>query len=177
MDKRSKWLMIGVGLLAGAWILDQVVYSPWKQKWEKLGADLTKTRASLRAAKDVVAKEESVRAEWKKVKAPLDKPERAGIETDFMFVVGGLASNADARPGLDQRNAEQAGDFKEVIVDAHLTCTVDGLTKFLLAVYNSKEFLKLRRLHIGSQYDRPEEKMTVDVKLSTIVYAPKPNTK
>ena len=177
MTRRTQWLSIAASAVAAAFILETLVVSPWQMKWKKLGAELVRARAAQRSANEIIQQEDFVRREWARVMDQLDRPEREGIERGFVFVVGALASQADPRPGLDQRSVEQNGDFREIVVDARLTCTVEGLMRFLIAVHDSSEPLKILRLAVTSNYERSEEKLQVDGKISTILYAPKANPK
>jgi hypothetical protein len=64
-------------------------------------------------------------------------------------------------------------DFREYPVEMKFKLTWGQLVDLLAELHNSKEFLKPLRININSQYER-EDRLDLDLKLSTIEHSPVP---
>ncbi|HVR87776.1 MAG TPA: hypothetical protein VMU54_25840, partial [Planctomycetota bacterium] len=68
---------------------------------------------------------------------------------------------------------QQQGDFKEYIFDTKFKLTWAQFVDLLVELNNSKEFMKVLRMNIASQYEK-EDRLDLELKLSTIEHSPAP---
>ena len=84
---------------------------------------------------------------------------------------GEVARTAEVTFDIKGVREQQQGDFKEYVFETQIKLKWEQLGELLVALHNSREFLKPARVTVGSQYEK-EERLDVDLKVSTIEYAP-----
>jgi hypothetical protein len=174
MDKRRKVLLIGTIVAACAFLLDRAVNGLVIDPLQKIGQEMTKTDAEIRKANTVLNTEESVKRSWNKIRDRLDEPRPPDIHTNFMAHLGdhfekiGVAYDVNEIP-----QPQQQGDFKEYIFDTKFKLTWPQFVELLVELHNSKEFLKVVRMNVGSQYEK-EDRLDLELRVSTIEYSPAP---
>lgn len=179
MNSRTTVLIAVAAGLVGVWIAYKAFYSPWREKTAKLDADRSKTRSQLAATRASLGR---IEEDWKSIEGRIRDPQRESLARGFDLYVRTLVDKTiadDARkPNLTPLKAERQGDFLESAVDAkNARFRMDEFVKFLVEIHNAREFLRLRRLAISSQYDRSENVVSVDFKASTLMYDPAPRGK
>ena len=85
--------------------------------------------------------------------------------------VGQLCEKVGATFNYVSQQQGRQVDFKEYVVDFKLQLPWEKFVTLLEELHNSREFLKLIRLNIASQYER-EDRMDVDLRVSTIEFDP-----
>ena len=174
MDKRKKILVVAVIVAACAFVLDKAVNALTIEPLRKIGQDMTKTNAEIQKANNVLNMEETAKRNWNKIRDRLDEPRPPDIHTNFMAHLGdhfekiGVAYDVNEIP-----QPQQQGDFKEYIFDTKFKLTWPQFVELLVELHNSKEFLKVLKISIQSQYEK-EDHMVVDLRVSTIEYSPAP---
>ena len=174
MDKRRKVLLIGTIVAVCAFILDKAVSGLVIDPLQKISQDMTKTNAEIQKANTVLNSEETVKRSWNKIRDRLDEPRPPDIHTNFMAHLGdhfekiGVAYDVNEIP-----QPQQQGDFKEYIFDTKFKLTWTQFVELLVELHNSKEFLKVLRMSVSSQYEK-EDRLDVELKVSTIEYSPAP---
>ena len=174
MDKRTRVLVILAALVAGAFVLDKAVMALVVTPLQKINEDLTATEGQIRKANTALNSQETVTRNWNKIRDRLDQPHLPDVHTNFMthlteiFDKVGVVFDVSGTP-----QAVQQGDFKEYIFDTKFKLTWAQFVDLLVELHNSKEFLKPLKLTVSSQYEK-EDRLDVDLRLSTIEYAPVP---
>ncbi|HVE42400.1 MAG TPA: hypothetical protein VNM14_21125 [Planctomycetota bacterium] len=174
MDKRTRVLVILAGIVAGAFVLDKAVMALVVTPLQKINEDLAATEGQIRKANTALNTQETVTRNWNKIRDRLDQPHLPDVHTNFMthlteiFDKVGVVFDVSGTP-----QAVQQGDFKEYIFDTKFKLTWAQFVDLLVELHNSKEFLKPLKLTVSSQYEK-EDRLDVDLRLSTIEYAPVP---
>lgn len=174
MDKRRKILVLGTIAVACAFVLDKAVGALVLEPLNKITLEMTKTDAEIKKANTVLNTEESVKRNWNRIRERLDEPRPPDIHTNFIAHLGdhfekvGVAYDVTENP-----QPQQQGDFKEYIFDTKFKLTWPQFVDLLVELHNSKEFLKLLRMSVGSQYEK-EDRLDLELRVSTIEYLPAP---
>lgn len=175
MNRRTKVLFAAVLLAGLGFVLDKLLLSPWLEKWGRLSADIQKTEESIARARNTLAREKAVRDGWGKVRALVAKERMPDVQNHFTAHLGDLGEKAGVNFDIQTTpRFQQQGDFKEYVYDTKLKLTWEQLVRLLVELHNSKEFLKPIRLSVASQYER-EDRLDLDLRVSTIEYAPVPS--
>jgi hypothetical protein len=174
MDKRRRILIAGTILAVAAFLLDKAVSALVLEPLQKINQEMTKTDAEIRKANTVVHTEETAKRNWTRIRERLDEPRPPDIHTNFLAHLGdhfekvGVAYDVNENP-----QPQQQGDFKEYIFDTKFKLTWPQFIELLVELHNSKEFLKVLRMNVGSQYEK-EDRLDLELKVSTIEYSPAP---
>jgi len=166
--------MILVGVAAGAFILDKLVTALWWEPWKQVTEQIRKADEDLARAKSTLKREVSAREGWKTIRSLLDQQRIPDVQTHFGEHLTEMCERVDPSVELEYNpQAVQVGDFKEYLYEAKSKLTWEQFVDLLGELQSSKEFLKLKRVNINSQYER-EDRLDIDLRLSTIEYAPVP---
>lgn len=174
MDKRRRILIVGTILAVAAFLLDKAVTALVLEPLQKINQEIAKTDAEIRKANTVVNTEETAKRNWTRIRERLDEPRPPDIHTNFLAHLGdhfekvGVAYDVNENP-----QPQQQGDFKEYIFDTKFKLTWPQFIELLVELHNSKEFLKVLRMNVGSQYEK-EDRLDLELKVSTIEYSPAP---
>jgi len=174
MDRRAKILLVVVLAAAGAFVLDKAFTALWWSPWTKLTAEIRRVEQELAAAQVILSRREAIQKEWKTIRGHLGKPRAPDVPNHFFSHLGAMSTRVgvttDIQGGAGQ---QQQGDFREYVYDMKFKLSWAQFVDLLLELHNSREFLKPIRVHISSQYER-EDRLDLDLKVSTIEYAPAP---
>ncbi len=171
MERRTKILAGIVVGVAALLLADKVLLVPYLVKWRDVSARIDKVDLDVQRARAIVAREKDVREGWAKVRGLLDKPRVPDVQTHFVTHLGEVTRAAGVTFDIKGVREQQQGDFKEYVFETQLKLKWEQLGELLVALHNSREFLKPARVTVGSQYEK-EERLDVDLKVSTIEYAP-----
>ena len=172
-DRRTKVL----ALVAGAvlfWFMAEKAYAVlWSEPWSKVRSEIAAADVELARAKGVLAREAQVQEEWKKIRGLLAKrPENVG--THLVSHLDSIFGRAEVKADISSGSSpQQHGDFREYVFETRFKLSWGSFVDLLAELHNSKEFLKPLRLNVASQYER-DERLDVDLKVSTVEYAPLP---
>jgi hypothetical protein len=173
-DKRTKILVLVAASALSLFLLDKVVSALVTDPWTKIGQDMVKTEAEIRKANATLNSQDLVTRDWNKVRDRLDEPRAPDIHTHFLTHLGELFDKVGVEySGSENPQPQQKGDFKEYIFETKFKLTWAQLVDLLVELHNSKEFLKILRMNIASQYEK-EDRLDLELKLSTIEYSPAP---
>jgi len=174
MDKRTRILAILALTAACGFVLDKaataLVFDPLK----KINDELAATETQIRKANTALNSQETVTRNWNKIRDRLDQPRMPDVHTNFMthlteiFEKAGVVFDVSGTP-----QAVQQGDFKEYIFDTKFKLTWPQFVELLVELHNSKEFLKVLKMNVGSQYEK-EDRLDLELRVSTIEYSPAP---
>ena len=174
MDKRRKILIIGTIVAVCAFVLDKAVSALVFEPLQKISQEMTKTENEIKKANNVLATEETAKRNWTKIRDRLDEPRPPDIHTNFIAHLGDhFEKIAVAYDVNENAQPQRQGDFKEYIFDTKFKLTWQQFVELLVELHNSKEFLKVLKMNIQSQYEK-EDHMVVDLRISTIEYSPAP---
>lgn len=174
MDKRTKLLALIAGAAVGLFLLDKAVSALVVEPWTKINQDLVKTQGEISKANATLNSEEAVRRDWTKVRNRLDEPRVPDIHTSFMTHLGDIFEKAGVAFDVSENpQPQQQGDFKEYIFDTKFKLTWAQYVDLLVELNNSKEFVKILRMNIASQYEK-EDRLDLELRVSTIEYSPAP---
>ncbi len=174
MDKRTKLLAIVAATALGLFLLDKAVSALVIDPWTKINQDLVKTEAEIRKANTTLNTQDLVARDWAKVRDRLDEPRTPDVHTHFLTHLGDLFEKAGVAFDVSENpQPQQQGDFKEYIFDTKFKLTWAQFVDLLVELHNSKEFLKVKRINIASQYEK-EDRLDLELKVSTIEYSPAP---
>ena len=174
MDKRKRILIIGTIVAVCAFVLDKAVSALVFDPLQKISQDMTKTEAEIKKANTVLNTEETAKRNWTKIRDRLDEPRPPDIHTNFIAHLGDHFEKIAVAYDVNEiAQPAPQGDFKEYIFDTKFKLTWQQFVELLVELHNSKEFLKVLRIGIQSQYEK-EDHMVVDLRVSTIEYSPAP---
>ncbi len=171
MNRRSKilaWAVVGATALL---LADKVFLSPFLEKWREISAASEKADGEIQRSRMILTREKAVREDWAKVKALLDKPRTPDVQNHLVAHLGEIAGAVDVNFDIKGTRDQPQGDFKEYIFETQFKLKWEQLGALLVALQNSREFLKPARISVNSQYEK-EDRLDVDLKISTIGYAP-----
>jgi hypothetical protein len=172
-EGRTKVLALVAG---GAFLLfvgEKAYVSLWSDPWAKVNREIEDAKLELARAKAVVARESEVREDWKKIRGLLDK-RPANVGTHLVSHLDSIFDRVGTRADISSTSVQQQqGDFREYVFETRFKLPWGPFVDLLAELHNSREFLKLLRLNVASQYER-EDRLDVDLKVSTIEYAPPP---
>ena len=174
MNPRTRLLVILVGVVGSAFVLDKAVGALVLDPLGKINLDLAKTDAEIKKANTTLNSEETVRKNWSKVRDRLDQPRYPDVHTHFLshlsdhFEKAGVVFDVSENP-----QPQQQGDFKEYIFDTKFKLTWAQFVDLLVELHNSREFLKPLKMNVASQYEK-EDRLDVELRLSTTEYSPAP---
>ena len=173
-DKRTKLLALVAASALGLFLLDKAVSALVIDPWTKVNQDLIKTDIEIRKANATLNLQDQVNREWAKVRTRLDEPRAPDVHTNFLTHLGDLFEKSGVAFDVSENpQPQQKGDFKEYIFDTKFKLTWPQFVDLLVELHNSKEFLKVLRMNIGSQYEK-EDRLDLELKVSTIDYSPAP---
>lgn len=172
-ERRTKLLAIAAGAVLLVFIGEKAYAGFWAEPWSEVNKQLQEVDRELARAKAVVGREPVAQEDWKKIRGLMaQRPQNVGNH-----LVGHLESMFD-RVGVkadisSSTLPQQKGDFREYVFETRFKLPWGSFVDLLAELHNSREFLKLQRLNVASQYER-EDRLDVDLKVSTIEYAPPP---
>lgn len=174
MNLRTKILLAVAITLPAALLIYTLGYKPWSRKKAALETDILKTERGIGVAKNFLGK---IEGDWKTLETQLRDPQRTAIvrgpDLYVLALVDKTIADENRKPNLTPLPDSRDGDFVERSVDVkNARFRVEEFAKFMVEVHNAKEFLRIRRLSISTQYDRPENVVTMDFQASTLVYEP-----
>lgn len=174
MNPRTRLLAIATLAVAGLFIMDKLATALWFGPWEKVTQDLAKADLDITKAKNTLTKEAVLKSDWAAFLAKVDRPRTPDVNTHFVTHLGEICD----RVGVTFEIAgsplpQQTGDFKEYVYDTKFKLTWAHFVDLLAELHQSREFLKVIRVSVGSQYER-EDRLDVELKLSTIEYSQAP---
>lgn len=175
MASRVKLLMILAGAVAGALVFDLAFFGPWKEAWDAAGKDLQDVEFKLQEARNTLAREGTVRERWNEVRRLLSRPRRPDAQTHFVTHLRQLADRAGTTFDYSWSTRTQ-GEFKEYVYATTFKLEWEQFIDLLRELHNSREFLRPLRIGVASLYER-ENRLNLDLKVSTIEYAPDPPKK
>lgn len=171
MDRRSK-VLAGIVVAASALLLvDKVFLGPYLEKWRDLSARAEKVDQEVQRYRTILSREGAVREGWAKVQGLLEKPRVPDVQTHFVAHLGEIANTIGVNFDIKGVRELSQGDFKEYVFETQFKLKWEQLGELLVALHNSREFLKPARIAVGSQYEK-EDRLDVDLKISTIEYRP-----
>ena len=174
MEKRQRLLVIATVVVAGLFVLDKAVTALVLDPLEKLNQDLVKADAEIRKANTTLNTQDAVNKSWNRVRDRLDLPRVPDAHTHFLTHLGEVFEKVGVPFDVSENpQPVQQGDFKEYIFDTKFKLTWAQFVDLLVELHNSREFLKPLRMSVTSQYEK-EDRLDVDLKISTIEYSPVP---
>lgn len=173
IDPRRKMLILAALVAAGLFLFDKAALSPWLDAWKKLSTETHVVDQEIQTARASMAREKLLREGWAKVQALLQKPRTPDVQTHFVAHLGEIRQKVGVSFDIQGARDQQQGDFREYVYETKFKLTWEQLVRLLVELHNSKEFLKPSRINISSQYER-EERLDLDLRVSTIEYAPVP---
>jgi hypothetical protein len=177
MDKRTRILLFAAIGVAGLFLVYNVFYKPWNEKRKKLEADLIGAQRSLSVAKAYLGRRVQIEDGWEKVESEL-RAERKALTQGLDLYISDLVDKTiqDSSRRAYTRTPlppDREGDFVEHLVEVKgVKFKIDEFTKFLVALNNDKDFLRIRRLAISTKYDTQDDVISVELKASTLEYDP-----
>ena len=172
-NRRTRILILVTSVMAGAFILDAMAVSLWWTPWKKAGEENAAADLELRRANTILAREETQRRDWARIKTLLDKPRSPDVNTHFVTYLGEVCDKVGVNFDIQEGQPQQAGDFREYVYNTKFKLTWVQFVDLLEELHNSREFMKLLRVSINSQYEK-EDRLDVDLRISTIEHAPVP---
>jgi hypothetical protein len=173
-NQRTKVLAIVALSALSLFLLDKVVSALVIDPWTKINQDLAKTENEIRRANMTLNSEDAVQRDWIRVRNRLDEPRMPDVHTSFLTHLGDLFEKVGVAFDVSENpQPQQQGDFKEYIFDTKFKLTWSQFVDLLVELNNSKEFMKVLRMNVASQYEK-EDRLDLELKLSTIEYSPAP---
>lgn len=173
-EKRTRVLLGVTVSMVGLLLLDKGVSAFITDPWNQITKDIGKTNADIQKAELILNSKDRVRHDWNKVKDRLDEPVAPDVHTHFLSHLGDLFQKVGVAFDISESpQHQQQGDFKEYIFDTKFKLTWPQLVDLLVELHNSKEFLRPLRVSVMSYYEK-EDRLDVDLKVSTIEYSPAP---
>ena len=83
-NRRQTLLKIGVGIVAGYFLLDRIVIMPAFASWKAQGERLTKLREQVQGGRQLVSREKSLRTRWEEMQRT-DMPEDISVAENEVF--------------------------------------------------------------------------------------------
>jgi hypothetical protein len=174
MDKRTRILAIVTVVAAVCFVADKAVTALVLDPLARINQDLVKTEADIKKANTTLNSQDTVTKNWNRVRDRLDVPRIPDAHTHFLTHLGEVFEKVGVPFDVSENpQPVQQGDFKEYIFDTKFKLTWHQFVDLLVELHNSREFLKPIRMNVASQYEK-EDRLDVDLKISTIEYSPAP---
>lgn len=172
-ERRTRILAIAAGAVLLVFLGEKAYAGLWAEPWKKVNDELRAADLELSRATAIVAREPGVREDWRKIEGLLGKrPPNVG--THLVSHLDSMFDRVGTKADISSTSLpQQQGDFREYVFETRFKLPWASFVDLLAELHNSREFLKLLRLNVSSQYER-EERLDVDLKVSTIEYAPPP---
>lgn len=171
-DRRTRLLAILAATALGLLLVDRAYAALWAEPARKLDEELERARLELIKARTIVAREEAVQEDWRRLRERLER-RPADVPNHFVSHLGALAARVGGRLDITSSPPGQQGDFREYPFEMRFKLTWGQFVDLLAELHDSREFLKPLRVHVSSQYER-EDRLDVDLRVSTIEFAPAP---
>lgn len=173
-ERRTKILAIAAGSVLALFLFEKAWVGLWSEPWKKVNDDLRAAEVELARAKAVASREPGVQEDWKKIRGLLAKRPEGNVGTHLVNHLDSMFERVGTKADISSTSTpQQQGDFREYVFETRFKLSWGSFVDLLRELNNSREFLKLLRLNVSSQYER-EEKLDVDLKVSTIDYQPAP---
>jgi hypothetical protein len=174
MNPRTRILALAAAAAAGLFLMDKAASAFWFEPWAKVTADLAKADHEIAAARATLVQEKRYQDDWAKVLARLEKPRLPDVNTHFVSHLGDICKRVGVTPDVSGNpQPQQTGDFKEYAYETKFKLTWGQFVDLLAELHQSKEFVKVLKVGVASQYER-EDRLDVELKLSTIEHSPAP---
>jgi hypothetical protein len=174
MNRRTRILALATLAVAGLFVMDQAATALWFEPWEKAKQDLSKVELEIAKARTTLAREAALKKEWASFREKLDHPRTPDVNTHFVSHLGEICDRVGVAFEIAGNPVpQQTGDFKEYVYDTKFKLKWSNFVDLLAELHHSREFVKVIRVSVGSQYER-EDRLDVELKLSTIEYSPAP---
>jgi hypothetical protein len=173
-DKRTKVLILITAAVGTLFLLDRGVTALVVDPWSTLSKEIVRTDAETQRAYQTLSGEEKVRRDWNKIRDRLDEPKTPDVHTSFLSHLGDLFQKVGVAFDVSENpQHQQQGDFREYIFETKFKLTWPQLVELLVELNNSREFLRPLKVSVISMYEK-EDRLDVDLRLSTIEYSPTP---
>ena len=171
-DRRTRTLGILAAAALGLLLVDRGYAAFWAEPSKKLDEELERARLDLDRARTIVAREDAVKEEWRRLRDRLEK-RPSDVPNHFVSHLGTIAARVGGRLDITSSPPVQQGDFREYPFEMRFKLTWGQFVDLLAELHDSREFLKPLRVHVSSQYER-EDRLDLDLRVSTIELAPAP---
>ena len=108
-NRRETLLKIGVGVVAGLFLLDRIVITPAFASWKAQSERLTKLREQVQRGRQLVAREKSLRSRWEEM-LRTDMPDDVSVAENEVFQAIGRWTLDSHVNFTDLRPQWRAGD-------------------------------------------------------------------
>lgn len=174
MNRRTRILATAAAAVAGLFLMDKAATAFWFEPWDKVRVELGKADVEIARAKATLAREAVLKKDWADFKARLERPRTPDLNTHFVRHLGEICQRVGVTFEIaGSPQPQQTGDFREYAYDMKLKLSWGQFVDLLGELHQSREFLRVLRIAVQSQYER-EDRLDVDLKLSTIEHAPAP---
>ena len=178
MERRKKILLFAAVGMGGFYLLWLIGIQPVIDDMKTLDGQISAIKKALHLEKSYLKRQTVIETEWDSTVEEIEDPDRETQKDQFDLFVRSLMDRTieskSRLPTLTPLNQkEQKGDFLETSVEvknAHFG--IQEWIRFLVNLENESDFLRVRRFALRSRFDRPDNVLAVDMKLSTIEYFP-----
>lgn len=171
-ERRRRVLVLVAVVVVAAAVLDRVVLGPVAGLWRGLSARLSARQAELSAARELIKRAESMRAQYRRL-ARYVEGEPGTRESEFLAFLHAASQRAGVRiasekPVRNWRGGRGAVRYAETTVSLTFTSSLEALVRFLVELAAGEEPVRVRSVRIVGQ-DPAGRSLEVALRLSTVI--------
>jgi len=168
LNKREKYLGIGVATAVALLLLDSLVVSPWLASWDAAqDADAAATLA-IQNGRDMIERQQHLTATWQQILQRGLPASDSAAESQTLHAVADWSQAAGvALISLKSERTTQEPPFQVIGVGVSASGTMSAVTKFIWALETSPIPLRINELKLNSRKDGTDD-LLLTISLSTL---------
>lgn len=165
---RETWLKIGVGVVAGLFLLDRVVLGPAITSWKDQGERLSLLRAKVERGRQLMEREKSIRSRWSEMLRS-DLPDDPSTAEDEVFKAAGRWASASrvSFTNLTPQWRDHEGGYDTFECRAQANGTQAALGRMLYEIESDALPLRIEECEVSAR-DPKGAQLALSVRFSAV---------
>jgi hypothetical protein len=169
LKQRERLLLVAVVICLGAWIGDKLVLSPLVKLWKQRSQKIVEVKRSLDKGHTLLARESSLREQWKEMKrlslpAEVSVAEYRVLESQSRWSQQSRLSVTSLKP----RWTQDEPDHKKMDCRAATQGRIEAVTRFLYELERDPLALRVEEIKMAARDDSGRD-LTLDVRYTGLL--------
>jgi len=168
LNKREKYLGIGVAVAVGLLLLNSLAISPLLEAREKAQDDDAAATLALNNGQDMIARKQHLNATWNQILQRGMPTSVSAAESQTLHAVADWSQAAGvALSSLKSERPTQEGPFQVIGVGVVANGTMSAVTRFIWALEKSPIPLRINEMKVNSRKEGTDD-LSLTISLSTL---------